>query len=69
MEQNLASTDAEADLHINGINGHVADLSTTLFLDGSSAWDEDADAVYEDDVYDDSGEGAGIEGDLDMEED
>jgi hypothetical protein len=32
-------------------------------------WDFDADAPYEEDMYDDTGEGAGVEGDLDMEED
>jgi len=30
--------------------------------------DTDADAPYEEDMYDDNGEGAGVEGDLDMEE-
>jgi len=31
--------------------------------------DADADAPYEEDMYDDTGEGAGVEGDLDMEDD
>jgi len=29
----------------------------------------DAEAVYDEDMFDDSGEGAGVEGDLDVEED
>lgn len=31
-------------------------------------WDEDADAVY-DEEYDDTGAGAGVEGDLEMDDD
>ncbi|KAF5319978.1 hypothetical protein D9611_011043 [Ephemerocybe angulata] len=32
-------------------------------------FEEDADAVYDEDMFDDTGEGAGVEGDLDAEED
>lgn len=34
-------------------------------------WDEDADAMYdeEDEEYDDTGAGAGVEGDLEMDDD
>ncbi|KAF9568751.1 hypothetical protein CPC08DRAFT_746170 [Agrocybe pediades] len=56
----------------NGINGHthLAESSSTVVMieESNDAWDDDADAVYDEDVYDDEGAGAGVEGDLEMDE-
>jgi hypothetical protein len=52
----------------NGINGALSVQQGSLIVE-EDHWDLDADAPYEEDMYDDTGEGAGVEGDLDMEED
>ena len=52
----------------NGINGVLSAEQGSIVLE-EDQWDLDADAPYEEDMYDDMGEGAGVEGDLDMEED
>ena len=52
----------------HGINGALSVQQSSLIVE-QDHWDLDADAPYEEDMYDDTGEGAGIEGDLDMEED
>ncbi|KAF9533299.1 HRDC-like protein [Crepidotus variabilis] len=43
--------------------------STPIVIEQNTAWAEDVDAVYDDEYFDDTGAGAGVEGDLDMEED
>ena len=40
-----------------------------LVVEEGEQWDEDADAIYDEEYFDDSGAGAGIEGELEMEED
>ena len=52
----------------HGINGALSVQQSSLIVE-QDHWDLDADAPYEEDMYDDTGEGAGVEGDLDMEED
>ena len=52
----------------HGINGTLSEQQGSLIVE-QEQWDFDADAPYEEDMYDDTGEGAGVEGDLDMEED
>ena len=52
----------------NGINGALSEVQQGSLI-VEDHWDLDADAPYEEDMYDDTGEGAGVEGDLDMEED
>lgn len=49
-------------------NGVLSVQQGSMIVEGDQ-WDFDADAPYEEDMYDDTGEGAGVEGDLDMEED
>ena len=53
----------------NGINGTLSQQGLGSIIVEEDHWDLDADAPYEEDMYDDTGEGAGVEGDLDMEED
>lgn len=52
----------------HGINGALSVQQGSLIVE-QDQWDFDADAPYEEDMYDDTGEGAGVEGDLDVEED
>ena len=52
----------------NGMNGVPLAQQGSIIVE-EDQWDLDADAPYEEDVYDDTGEGAGVEGDLDMEDD
>ena len=54
-------------INSHGINGAQSVQQDSLILE-QDQWDLDADAPYEEDMYDDAGEGAGVEGDLDMEE-
>ncbi|RXW23786.1 hypothetical protein EST38_g2067 [Candolleomyces aberdarensis] len=56
-----------------GVNGIVGEDPQVI---GSVSWDnptddfgEDADAIYDEEMFDDSGEGVGVEGDLDLEDD
>jgi hypothetical protein len=54
----------------DGINGaQSAQQGSGPITVEEDHWDLDADAPYEEDMYDDTGEGAGVEGDLDMDED
>ena len=55
-------------INSHGINGALSVQTASLIVE-QDHWDIDADAPYEEDMYDDTGEGAGVEGDLDMEED
>ena len=63
LTQSLSDT-----IKSNGINGALLMQQGSLIVE-EDHWDFDADAPYEEDMYDDTGEGAGVEGDLDMEED
>lgn len=57
----------------NGITKHAADATASenivMITENDDTWDEDADAVYDEELYDDTGAGAGVEGDLEMDED
>ncbi|KAH9480382.1 DNA-directed RNA polymerase III subunit RPC9 [Psilocybe cubensis] len=57
----------------NGIKDHAADAASSenivMITENDDTWDDDADAVYDEEVYDDTGAGAGVEGDLEMDED
>jgi len=57
---------------MNGINGHADDTSSNVVMieesNDTELWDDDADAVYDEEIYDDEGAGAGVEGDLEMDE-
>jgi len=53
----------------NGISGALSQQGLGSIIVEEDHWDLDADAPYEEDMYDDTGEGAGVEGELDMEED
>jgi len=54
----------------DGINGaQSAQQGSGSITVEEDHWDLDADAPYEEDMYDDTAEGAGVEGDLDMDED
>ena len=55
-------------INSHGVNGAQSVQQGSLILE-QDHWDLDADAPYEEDMYDDTGEGAGVEGDLDVEED
>jgi DNA-directed RNA polymerase subunit F len=55
-------------INSHSINGAPSVQQGSLIVE-QDHWDLDADAPYEEDMYDDTGEGAGVEGDLDMEED
>lgn len=58
------TTDNSSDLHPTALV-----LDEPSALDGSLVYPEDVHAHYEEFVFDDVGEGAGVEGDLDMEDD
>lgn len=56
-----------------GVNGIVGEGPQVI---GSVSWDnptddfgEDADAIYDEEMFDDTGEGMGVEGDLDVDDD
>jgi len=51
---------------VNGVNG-VNDAGAGV-IGEAEQWDEDADADYDEDVFDDTGAGDGIEGDLEMDD-
>ncbi len=68
------STPADGAPKTNGvnINGQVVpQLATTQITieEQEQQWDEDADAIYDEEYFDDTGTGAGVEGDLEMDED
>lgn len=52
---------------VNGQGERPGETSVVIEEDGQ--WDEDADAPYDEDVYDDTGTGNGVEGDLEMDDD
>ena len=67
VKESLTQPPSDA-IKSNGINGAQSMQQDSLIVE-EDHWDFDADAPYEEDMYDDTGEGAGVEGDLDMEED
>ncbi|KJA24012.1 hypothetical protein HYPSUDRAFT_39128 [Hypholoma sublateritium FD-334 SS-4] len=64
-----STTSARETAQTNGINGQVEHSADTVQVIQDGQWDEDADAIYEEDIYDDTGAGNGVEGDLEMDED
>ena len=67
VQESLTQSNSDT-VKSNGINGALSVQHGSLIVE-EGHWDLDADAPYEEDMYDDTGEGAGVEGDLDMEED
>ena len=69
VKESLTQSHSDA-IDSHGVNGALSESvqQDTLIVE-QDHWDLDADAPYEEDMYDDTGEGAGVEGDLDMEED
>jgi len=49
------------------INGQAPTQTGATIVEGQ--WDEDADAIYDEEIYDDTGAGIGVEGDLEMDDD
>ena len=68
VQESLTPSNSYTITKSNGINGALPVQQGSVIVE-EDHWDLDADAPYEEDMYDDNGEGAGIEGDLDMEED
>jgi hypothetical protein len=52
----------------NGITVQ-ASTATSIAVVVEEQWDEDADAIYDEEIYDDTGAGIGVEGDLEMDDD
>jgi len=67
VKESLSQSHSDT-INSHGVNGALSVQQGSLILE-QDHWDLDADAPYEEDMYDDTGEGAGVEGDLDMEED
>lgn len=44
-------------------------LMETSFANTADGFGEDEDAVFDEEMFDDGGEGAGVEGDLDLDDD
>jgi hypothetical protein len=54
----------------NGIKGQLEySMEASVIVQADNTWDEDADAIYDEEVFDDTGAGNGVEGDLEMDED
>jgi hypothetical protein len=56
-------------VNINGQSGPRILLESPVVVIEAEQWDEDADAIYDEEYFDDNGVGAGVEGDLEMDED
>jgi len=70
VEGSISSAVKPTATKTNAFNGQPVETSGgVVLLEENPQWDEDADAVYDEDVYDDVGAGAGVEGDLEMDED
>jgi len=52
----------------NGITAQTS-TETSIAVVDEEQWDEDADAIYDEEVFDDTGAGIGVEGDLEMDDD
>lgn len=52
----------------NGITVQPS-TATSIAVVEEEQWDEDADAIYDEEIYDDTGAGIGVEGDLEMDDD
>ncbi|CAA7261533.1 unnamed protein product [Cyclocybe aegerita] len=53
----------------SGADVMTVESTGAILVEENSHWDEDADAIYDEEYFDDTGGGAGVEGDLEMEED
>jgi len=53
----------------NGIQNPPEIPPMQIVVEEGEQWDEDADAIYDDEYFDDTGAGTGVEGDLEMDED
>jgi hypothetical protein len=65
-------TEGTARTGVVKINGQSAPrilLESPVVVIEAEQWDEDADAIYDEEYFDDNGVGAGVEGDLEMDED
>jgi len=60
---------ARTDVKINGQSAPRIFLESPVVVIEAEQWDEDADAIYDEEYFDDNGVGAGVEGDLEMDED
>ena len=74
IQGDIVSSSASAGTAAPGVNGIVGGEDAQVI--GSVSWDnpaddfgEDADAIYDEEMFDDTGEGLGVEGDLDVEDD
>jgi len=69
VQESLTQSHSDT-INSHGINGALSEsVQQGSLIVEQDHWDLDADAPYEEDMYDDTGEGAGVEGDLDMEDD
>ncbi|KAF9483405.1 hypothetical protein BDN70DRAFT_873917 [Pholiota conissans] len=71
VQASLTSGPKESTL-TNGINGQTSYTAVTeasVVVQEDDTWDEDADAIYDEEIFDDTGAGNGVEGDLEMDED
>lgn len=68
MKESL-STPADATVTTNGVNINRQPATQIEIEEPEQQWDEDADAIYDEEYFDDTGGGAGVEGDLEMDDD
>lgn len=69
VRASLQPTNTDAINGVNGVNGmHDVNGTGAEVIGEAEQWDEDADADYDEDVFDDAGAGNGIEGDLEMDD-
>ncbi|KAJ2919211.1 hypothetical protein MD484_g1272, partial [Candolleomyces efflorescens] len=55
---------------MNGIVGEDPQVIGSVPWDNpADVFEEDADAIYDEEMFDDTGEGMGVEGDLDVDDD
>jgi RNA polymerase Rpb4 len=54
---------------VNGAEAHIDTSRIETNEEPTAVFANDAEAVYDEEMFDDTGEGAGVEGDLDQEED
>ena len=66
MQKSLA---ASATLTTNEAKTNGITVQTSIAVVDEEQWDEDADAIYDEEIFDDTGAGIGVEGDLEMDDD
>ncbi|KAF8964329.1 RNA polymerase Rpb4-domain-containing protein [Flammula alnicola] len=59
---------AKDTVQLNGISGQTVLSTGAMTVQEDEQWDEDADAIYDEEVFDDTGAGIGVEGDLEMDD-